>query len=82
LPEAERRLAFDAAVAEKRRRAAASSSGESAFRQLLVELKPPISASSTWASVKRAVRPYIHEIIKEMESKTVTPKVAAATRPP
>lgn len=32
------------------------SSGDTKFRQLLVELKPPITAASTWVQVKRAVR--------------------------
>jgi hypothetical protein len=33
----------------------AMSSGDTKFRQLLVELKPPITATSTWVQVKRAV---------------------------
>jgi hypothetical protein len=31
------------------------SSGDTKFRQLLVELQPPMTASSTWVQVKRAV---------------------------
>lgn len=36
--------------------ARAMSSGDTKFRQLLVELKPAITANSTWVQVKRAVR--------------------------
>ena len=49
-------MAFEAAVAEKRRQAAAASTGDTRFRQLLVELQPPVTPESTWRSVKRAVR--------------------------
>ena len=31
------------------------SSGDTKFRQLLVELQPPMTAASTWVQVKRAV---------------------------
>jgi hypothetical protein len=33
----------------------AMSSGDTKFRQLLVELQPPMTAASTWVQVKRAV---------------------------
>jgi hypothetical protein len=33
----------------------AMSSGDTKFRQLLVELRPPVTAASTWVQVKRAV---------------------------
>lgn len=55
--EAERRAAFDAAVGERRRAAAATSGGDVQFRQLLAGLDPPIHPTSTWAGVKRRVRP-------------------------
>lgn len=56
LPEAECRAAFDAAVAEKANRAAVAVGGDLQFRQLLVQLQPPIKPNSMWSSVRRAVR--------------------------